>query len=436
MNLRINPKRPTESIKDILRIMDFTLGPFTMLFAICVGVYEYQISQRLNSFFGIFAFLIFNLTISQISIRVKNSLNIEVFRQIFAICVLCPFAVYIVDGPFSPFWYLYLIMIVASNNIFFEVTGKHIYSGLITLLAVISYITSSYLLLDEPETSLIIIHSLTMIMLSLLFYRLLSLVDRTYRSEVNKSIALQETMDKLNSTKESLIYSSRLSAIGEMAGGIAHEINNPLTVIYGSIYQIKRLLDIEEINKEKYDIHIQRILETIDRITRIISSLKVVSRESAEIKREVISLKDILVDATAICAEKFRAHGIELKFDLEDKAFNVEVDADRVQISQVFINLLNNSYDAIETSESSWIDISVKEVEDFVLVSVKDSGPGIGTDLQRKIFEPFYTSKEVGKGTGLGLSISKGILEKHQGELFLDTSEKTTCFVVKIPKAS
>ncbi|EPZ49494.1 GHKL domain protein [Bacteriovorax sp. BAL6_X] len=436
MNLRLYPKRPTESIKDILRIMDFTLGPFTMLFAICVGVYEYQISQRLNSFFGIFSFLIFNLTISQISIRLKNSLNIEIFRQVFAICILCPFAIYIVEGPFSPFWYLYLIMIVSSNNIFFEVTGKHIYSGLITLLAVISYIASSYLLLDEPETSLIVIHSLTMIMLSLLFYRLLSLVDRTYRSEVNKSIALQETMDKLNSTKESLIYSSRLSAIGEMAGGIAHEINNPLTVIYGSIYQIKRLLDTGEMNKETYDIHIKRILDTIDRITRIISSLKVVSRESGEIKREVISLKDILVDSTAICGEKFRAHGINLKFDLEDKAFNVEVDADRVQISQVFINLLNNSYDAIETSESPWIDILVKEIEDFVLVSVIDSGPGIDTKLQRKIFEPFYTSKEVGKGTGLGLSISKGILEKHQGELFLDTNEKATCFVVKIPKAS
>ncbi|WP_412463381.1 sensor histidine kinase [Halobacteriovorax sp. RT-2-6] len=436
MNLRINPKRPTESIKDILRIMDYTLGPFAMLFAICVGVYEYQISQRLNSFFGIFAFLIFNLTISQISIRVKNSLKIEIFRQVFAICILCPFAIYIIDEPFSPFWYLYLIMIVASNNIFFEVTGKHIYSGLITLLAIISYVTSSYLLLDEPETSLIIIHSLTMIMLSLLFYRLLSLVDRTYRSEVNKSIALQETMDKLNSTKENLIYSSRLSAIGEMAGGIAHEINNPLTVIYGSIYQIKRLLSIGEMNKEAYDIHINRILDTIDRITRIISSLKVVSRESGEIKKEVIPLRDIIIDATAICSEKFRAHGVILKFDLDDDAFNIKVNVDRVQLSQVFINLLNNAYDAVEGSESAWIDISVKNTEDSVLVYVMDSGPGINLDLRNKIFEPFYTSKEVGKGTGLGLSISKGILEKHQGELFLEPNKKTTCFVIKIPKAS
>jgi signal transduction histidine kinase len=100
----------------------------------------------------------------------------------------------------------------------------------------------------------------------------------------------------------------------------------------------------------------------------------------------------------------------------------------------VALNLLNNAFDAIQSLEEKWIKISFSDIGDWVKIIVTDSGPGIPFDVQMKMMQPFYTTKEIGKGTGLGLSISKGIIERHNGRLYLDNTSPNTQFVIALPK--
>ena len=116
--------------------------------------------------------------------------------------------------------------------------------------------------------------------------------------------------------------------------------------------------------------------------------------------------------------------------------FNISIKGDQVQLSQVFINLLNNSYDALCDAQNKWIKIELKESDTEFLISFIDNGAGIQEDIKQKIFNPFFTTKEFGKGTGLGLGISKAIMEKHNGELLLDSTHPHTCFIVKLPRTN
>lgn len=106
----------------------------------------------------------------------------------------------------------------------------------------------------------------------------------------------------------------------------------------------------------------------------------------------------------------------------------------QAQIEQVLLNLLNNSFDAIQSTPDRWIHITARLENHRVLILVTDSGTGIPNDVQQKMLQPFFTTKEVGKGTGLGLSISKGIIEDHQGQLYYDPKNKNTCFVIDLPE--
>jgi C4-dicarboxylate-specific signal transduction histidine kinase len=105
-----------------------------------------------------------------------------------------------------------------------------------------------------------------------------------------------------------------------------------------------------------------------------------------------------------------------------------------VQLSQVFLNLLNNAFDAIEGAPSPWIRVELYSEDDFIEVSVTDSGPGVAKEIRSRIMEPFFTTKPLGKGTGLGLSVSAGIMKAHHGSLFLDETSPNTRFVVRMPR--
>ncbi len=429
-------RKPTESIKKILKIMDISFGSFTVLFILIIGFHFLKTGSGLNGFLSLLGFLVFNLLLSQVSIRTKDPYPLEVFRQITGMAVLSPIILYYVQDPFSPFWYTFLIMTISSSNILYEITGKTIYGFGFTVFGTISYILSSYFLLNNPNWYLISLHCVTIMMLGVLLFNLFHLIHETFMSEVQKSQQLSETMKELKNTQDSLVYTSRMSAIGEMAGGIAHEINNPLAIISGSIFQIKKGLRDTHINPETLLNITNRISDTIERITQIIMSLKIVSRDSEVTKARDINLRDILIDATSICNERFKAHGIDFHFDPYNQIYNTMVYVDRVQLSQVFINLLSNSYDAVEGTRDAWIKIEVEDVKNFARVKVIDSGHGIAKEIVGRIFDPFFTSKDVGHGTGLGLSISKGIMEKNGGSLQLDNESQNTCFIAELPKSN
>lgn len=249
--------------------------------------------------------------------------------------------------------------------------------------------------------------------------------------------ALMEIVDQrtreLEDQRALTFQASKMSALGEMAGGIAHEINNPLTIILGTIRKIKLQLSREEMDNEVLDKACTNIEAKALRISNIVERLKIVSRDSTNEVAIRIQLLDVLQDALSLCEEKFRMVGIDIQIDLEEPGFHSFLNARRAQLSQVFWNLLENSYEAVSLLPEKWIKIETHLQDSIVTVRITDSGPGIPAPLREKIFMPFFTTKEVGSGTGLGLTLSAAIVKNHQGDLSLDESSPNTSFVLKLP---
>lgn len=239
---------------------------------------------------------------------------------------------------------------------------------------------------------------------------------------------VEERTKELEISKIQLINSSKMASLGEMASGMAHEINNPLAIIQGKVKVISMMLEDLQINHPSVFTEIHKIKLTTDRIDKIVKGLRNFSRASYNDPFEPVSVQKLLDETLDLCSEKFKAHGITLHIhDVPD----VNIMCRPSQISQVFINLLNNSNDAIEDLKEKWIDIDFKVENGKVCIFFTDSGPGIPEDIANRIMEPFFTTKEVRKGTGLGLSIAKSIIETHHGSLWLDHSHPHTRFVIE-----
>ncbi len=230
--------------------------------------------------------------------------------------------------------------------------------------------------------------------------------------------------------EKQITRSSQLASLGEMASGIAHEINNPLGVIVANI-EILRVLLIdpnESINKS---------LDTIDRMvtrmTGIIKAMKKLSRIDNIDVREKIHLSELFSDVLSI--SQINIKKLEIGFEYDESTFNNKfVWGSSVQLSQVFINLITNACHAIELLEDRWIKIHLLESDSFYEIFVTNSGPQIPEEINQRIFQPFFTTKDPGKGTGLGLSLSKNIIEMHKGTIALDLSSSTPRFSIKLPK--
>lgn len=244
-----------------------------------------------------------------------------------------------------------------------------------------------------------------------------------------KAEALINTRTKeLEISKIQLINSSKMASLGEMASGMAHEINNPLAIIQGKVKVICMMLEDLHINNPTLFNEIQKIKVTTDRIDKIVKGLRNFSRASNNDPFEPVSLQKLIDETLDLCSEKFKAHGIDLKIG---SIPDVSIMCRPSQISQVFINLLNNSSDAIETHDKRWIAIDFQVDAGKVSIFFTDSGTGISSEIAERIMEPFFTTKEVRKGTGLGLSIAKTIIESHNGNIWLDQTCPNTRFVVE-----
>ena len=230
-----------------------------------------------------------------------------------------------------------------------------------------------------------------------------------------------------------LEYTSKMSTLGEMAGGIAHEINNPMTVISATNRVLRKSVDKGITDPLFYAKYFDEIDKTVTRVTKIITGLRVVSRDGSNENFRNEKIFDILTDVVSLCGEKFKNNGVDLKINLEDEVYQSQIQCGRIQLSQVFLNLLGNAYDAIESLPEKWIMVECKALEGKLELRISDSGAGIPKEIQEKILQPFFTTKEVGKGTGLGLSISNSIVKNHNGEFVIDNECKNTCFVLTFP---
>lgn len=236
----------------------------------------------------------------------------------------------------------------------------------------------------------------------------------------------------LEAERRETVHAEKLRALGRMAAGIAHEINNPLAIIHGNAALLKGMTERGEVDMPGLHRISTTVEKTTERISRIVKSMRALSRDSRQDPFARCSVWVILQDAQAITEERFRAGGIALEF--RPPAEDVALLCRSAEIVQVLVNLLGNAFDAVEGSVG-WTKVETRDAGNAIEFAVTDSGPGIPAEYREHVQEPFFTTKEVGRGTGLGLSISRSIVAAHGGNLRIDEASERTRFVFTIPKA-
>ena len=257
-----------------------------------------------------------------------------------------------------------------------------------------------------------------------------------------KEVLLVTTSDitKRLEAEQQLIQASKMATLGEMATGVAHELNQPLSVIKTvSSFFMKKITNGQGIEAETLNTMLTKVDSNVDRATRIINHMRQFARKT-DMAMAKISLNDIILSAFEIFSQQLKVRGIAVVKDLRPKLPKVYADPDRLE--QVFINLLLNARDAIEEKMSApgqadheeRITLRTALEVGRVMAEVCDTGTGVPKHVADKIFEPFFTTKEVGKGTGLGLSISYGIVKDCGGTIKAQSrTGQGACFVVSFP---
>jgi two-component system NtrC family sensor kinase len=224
-----------------------------------------------------------------------------------------------------------------------------------------------------------------------------------------------------------LMHAEKMAAIGQLVSGVAHEVNNPLTAILGFADLLLESQDLSDADKK----HLRVILQEAQRTKQIVQNLLSFARQMPP-QRKPVQLNGILLRTVQLRAYDLNSHGIEV---IERLSENLpDVIGDSLQLQQVFLNILNNAYDAVrETERPARIEISSTLMPNCVEVAFRDNGNGVVSP--ERIFDPFFTTKEVGKGTGLGLSICYGIVREHGGEILCqnNTSGPGATFIVRLP---
>lgn len=258
-----------------------------------------------------------------------------------------------------------------------------------------------------------------------------------YQLDLEESLhALQISQNELIKKTSNLMQTSKLAGLAEMACGLSHEVNNSLMVILGSIQHIERRLkkefrEISDINRR-----VEVCKEAINRVKMVIHGLYCFSQEMGFGPKETIPLEEVITRSLNYCREMIKVHSIKLT--VSDVPL-VSLYCHPFQISQAIFNVLKNADDALkplEDESEKWIRVSFSISSNNVLfIKITNGGPIISQKVKEKLFQPFFTTKEVGQGTGLSLSVAKGIVSEHEGELYLDQNSEHTTFVFKLPLA-
>ena len=235
---------------------------------------------------------------------------------------------------------------------------------------------------------------------------------------------------KLKHSQAILLQAAKMSAFGQMAAGIVHEIGQPLSSISG--YTDLLVEDVQDEETQKY-LSIMR--SEIRRLIEIISKFRTFSRTAPE-RFEAVHVNDILLHTHHLLEHQLSMQNVQ--FDLQLQEEIPFIDADKNELQQVFLNLVMNAIDALEDRprENRHVTIRTSAHDDWVVVDIEDNGCGIAPEHQQAIFEPFFTTKSEEKGTGLGLAVLQSILHKHHAEIDVKSQlEKGTCFTLRFPGA-
>lgn len=216
---------------------------------------------------------------------------------------------------------------------------------------------------------------------------------------------------------------AKLASLGQLAAGVGHEINNPLSVITASIDLLDIYLGNAIAENENVSLAVERMVEASDRIARIVNGLRSVSsltRDSSELT--TVNLAKDIVQTVEMMSDLYAKEGITVELRVPEELSACEILAEHAGLQQILVNLLSNAKDAVRTTTDKYIEVSVKEQLNTCTLTVNDSGTGIAEAIQSRVFEPFASLKAVGEGTGLGLSITQSIVESFGGSVGFETS--------------
>lgn len=242
-------------------------------------------------------------------------------------------------------------------------------------------------------------------------------------NEMSRKMAAD--IEKLRSMNEQLLRSDRLAAIGTLAAGVAHEVNNPLAAISSMIQMLEREARANGTETEQHTL----ILEQIDRIKRVTKDLTEFARARPAAK-EMTDINEVILSSSRLASFDADFQKLDLELDLADDIPRIFADADQLQ--QVFLNLFLNAKDA--TAGKGKLRVRTEHLEDQICIEVTDTGTGISEPARRHVFDPFFTTKPAGHGTGLGLAVCYGIVTAHGGTInIVDSGPDGTTFSVCLP---
>jgi two-component system NtrC family sensor kinase len=253
---------------------------------------------------------------------------------------------------------------------------------------------------------------------------------RDEQNTVNSVVVVMTDITDAVLLQAKLAHSEKMATIGRLVSGVAHEVNNPLAAILGFTDLLLENPDMPSSAQEDLKIILQETQRTKDIVQDLLSFAR-----QRPVQRELVQIHTVLRQTIKLRSYDFASHGVEVMEEFEEALPPALGDVQQMQ--QVFLNILNNAYDAVqEAGRRGSIKIQTRRLGEMIEVAITDNGTGI-TDTQR-IFDPFYTTKQAGKGTGLGLSICYGIVRAHGGEIQCWNNEDGagSTFVVRIPVAT
>lgn len=248
--------------------------------------------------------------------------------------------------------------------------------------------------------------------------------------------ARNDDMMELKASHAQMLHASRMTALGEMAGNVAHNINNPLAVIQIRNAQMLEFIEEGKLSSEEARKTCVTIEAMCMRITRVINSMRMLARDSSSDGSSLVSVRKVIDDALILVKESLKRQSVEL--EIAPIPEGLDVFCNGTQTVQIIMHLISNAVDALtEVEGPRRIRLSAVGIGREVHFRVKDNGGGIPPELRERIFVPFFSTRRPGgsvsSGSGLGLSISRGLASSQGGELRLDTADRETTFVLILP---
>lgn len=263
--------------------------------------------------------------------------------------------------------------------------------------------------------------------------------ERTYEvaaipiSEADRSavVVLFDDRTEERRLQDQLVQSEKMSAVGQLIAGIAHDLNNPLASVVGFADFLSELPDVPAHLREPLSV----IREEAERASGIVKNLLGFARKQ-ERQRRAVAIDGLLEATFVLLRNQLLAHRVDARVEIEPDIPPVDIDPNQIQ--QVFVNLINNAQQAIaSTGRPGVVTVAARRTAEGVAVEVRDDGPGMSAELASRVFDPFFTTKAEGEGTGLGLSISVGIVKEHGGRITLSTEEgRGATFTVHLPRTA